>query len=189
MSADRISSAKRKASEACLDSEEVGFFPHKLKPIFTARPRQPESNQRLLEIKADKPADAEATVNLILPTEQVDVGDVGLVLSTKNVYVGTDSSNLTDGDEGCKTPKSEEHRIPKILTCPRAPRKPRPMPRKRTQSSAALCRALFVDPTQYNFYFFNFIIMTSSCHLSTQIQIPNLNVDIISYPPISCLEK
>ena len=38
----------------------------------------------------------------------------------------------------------------------------------------------------YNFYFFNFIIMTSCGHVSTQIQIPNPNVDISFYPPISC---
>ena len=41
----------------------------------------------------------------------------------------------------------------------------------------------------YNFDFFNFIIMMSSCHMSTQIQIPNPKADIISYQPISCLEK
>ena len=35
----------------------------------------------------------------------------------------------------------------------------------------------------YNFYFFNFIIMMSSCHMSTQIQIPNPNVDIICDTP------
>ena len=29
----------------------------------------------------------------------------------------------------------------------------------------------------------------SSCHMSTEIQIPNPNVDIIAYQPISCLEK
>ena len=38
-------------------------------------------------------------------------------------------------------------------------------------------------------YFFNFIIMTSSFHMSTQIQIPNPKADIIFYPPISCLQK
>ena len=29
----------------------------------------------------------------------------------------------------------------------------------------------------------------SSCHMSTEIQIPNPNVDIISYQPINGLEK
>ena len=38
----------------------------------------------------------------------------------------------------------------------------------------------------YNFDFFNFNIMTSGGHMSTQIQIPNPKVDITSYPPISC---
>ena len=41
----------------------------------------------------------------------------------------------------------------------------------------------------YNFYFFIFIIMMSSCHMSTQIQIPNPKAEIIFYPPISCLQK
>ena len=38
-------------------------------------------------------------------------------------------------------------------------------------------------------HFFNFLIMTSCCHMSTQIQIPNPKADIISYPPISSLQK
>nr|ABR16514.1 unknown [Picea sitchensis] len=33
---------------------------------------------------------------------------------------------LAKGDQdGCETPKSEEHKIPKVLECPRAPRKPK----------------------------------------------------------------
>ncbi|KAI3412745.1 uncharacterized protein J3R85_016948 [Psidium guajava] len=34
----------------------------------------------------------------------------------------------TDEAEGCKTPSSGEHRIPPVLTCPAAPRKPRMQP-------------------------------------------------------------
>ena len=41
----------------------------------------------------------------------------------------------------------------------------------------------------YNFDFFNFIIMTSSCHMSIQIQIPNSKSYIIFYPPIKCLQN
>ena len=41
----------------------------------------------------------------------------------------------------------------------------------------------------YNFYFFNFIIMMSCYHMSTQIQIPYPKVYIIFYPPISCLQN
>ena len=37
--------------------------------------------------------------------------------------------------------------------------------------------------------FFNFMIMMSSCHMSSEIQIANPNVDIMSYQPISGLEK
>jgi hypothetical protein len=33
---------------------------------------------------------------------------------------------LAKGDrDSCETPKSEEHKIPKVLECPRAPRKPK----------------------------------------------------------------
>jgi len=147
MSGDRISSGKRKASDVGLDSEDVGF-PPQLKPIVTAGPRRAARNQRFLEFKTDEPAAGES----ILPTEQVDVWVVGLNLSTENVDVGVEADNLTDGDEGCETPKSEEHRIPKILTCPPAPRKPRPTARRKTQS-AALSRALFVNPSELNLFF------------------------------------
>ena len=41
----------------------------------------------------------------------------------------------------------------------------------------------------YNFYFCNFIIMTSCCHMWTQIQMPNSKAYIIFYPPISCLQN
>jgi hypothetical protein len=148
MSADQISGEKRKASDVDLDSEDIRFLRQKLKPIVTARPRRPACNQRFLDIKADKPADDEAAVDLVLPTEQVD-GGVGL-----NGDVGVDANNLTDDDEGCKTPKSEEHRIPKILICPPAPRKPRPtFARRKTESAAKLRRALFVNPSELNLLF------------------------------------
>ncbi|KDP45062.1 hypothetical protein JCGZ_01562 [Jatropha curcas] len=34
----------------------------------------------------------------------------------------------SDCDDGCRTPTSEEHKIPAVLSCPPAPRKPRRMP-------------------------------------------------------------
>ena len=58
-----------------------------------------------------------------------------------------------------------------------------------TAAAAAAAGGMSQMAMGYNFYFFNFIIMTSSCHMSTQIQIPNYKVDIIFYPPISCLQK
>ncbi|OWM70262.1 uncharacterized protein LOC116194141 [Punica granatum] len=43
-----------------------------------------------------------------------------------------------DGDEGCRTPTSSEHRIAPALTCPPAPRKPRrTATRKRARPSEA----------------------------------------------------
>lgn len=148
MSVNPISAGKRKASDVGLDSEDVGF-PPQLKPIVTARPRRACRKERLLEFKtADEPAAAE----LNLPTEQSDVGVVGLILGTENVNVGVEEENLTVGDEGCETPKSDEHRIPKILTCPPAPRKPRPTARRKTES-AAQSRALFVNPSELNLFF------------------------------------
>jgi len=146
MSADRISAAKRKASDVDLDSEDVVFFPHKLKPIVTARPA---CNQRILKLKAGKPSETESAVDSVLPTEQVNV-DVAVV---KLISPTIDSNNLSDGNDGCETPKSEEHRIPKILTCPPAPRKPRPTARRRTQSAAKVRRALFVNPSDLDLLF------------------------------------
>lgn len=148
MSADRISAVKRKASDVGLDSEDVEF-PPQLKNIVTAWPRQAARNQKLLEFK---PADEPATAELVLPTENVDVDAVGFILQTENVDVGVEEKNLTEGDEGCETPKSEEHRIPKVLTCPPAPRKPRPTARRKNES-AARSRALFVNDSELNLFF------------------------------------
>lgn len=159
MSVDRISSEKRKASDGGIDSEDIEF-PPQLKPILTAWPRRPCRKQRLLEFKnAGEPAaaefknaDAPAAAGVILPAEQVDVETVEQILAAENVNVGVDADNLNAGDEGCETPKSEEHRIPKILTCPPAPRKPRPTARRKTES-AAQARALFVNPSELNLFF------------------------------------
>lgn len=169
---DRNSSRKRKASGVIgLHSENVGF-PPKLKPVVTARPCRPACNDRVLELKADATADIEGEVEfVVLPTEHVDAATLGSYLSTENVDAAVDSKKLmegdegcetskseehrlTDEDEGCETPKSEEHRIPKILACPPAPRKPRPTARRKTESVAALSRALFVDSSDFNLLFF-----------------------------------
>lgn len=148
MSADRISAGKRKASDVGLDSEDVGF-PPQLKIIVTAPPRRAARNQKFLEFK---PADEPATAEFVLPTEHIDVGAAGLILPTENIDIGIHAKNLTDGDEECETPKSEEHRIPKVLTCPPAPRKPRPTARRKTES-AARSRALFVNDSELNLFF------------------------------------
>lgn len=171
MSVDRNSARKRKASDVIgLHSENVGF-PPKLKPIVTALPCRPACNERVLELKADATADIEGEVHFVLPTEHVDAATLGSYFSTENVDAAVDSKNLTEGDEGCETsksgehrltdseegcetPKSEEHRIPKILACPPAPRKPRPTARRKTESMAALSRALFVDSSDLNLLFF-----------------------------------
>lgn len=173
MSVDRNSARKRKVSDVIdLHSENVGF-PPKLKPVVTARPCRPASNcnERVLELKANATADIEGEVDFVLPTEHVDAATLGSYLSTENVDATVNSKNLTEGDEGCETskseehrltdseegcetPKSEEHRIPKILACPPAPRKPRPTARRKTESAAALSRALFVDSSNFNLLFF-----------------------------------
>ena len=41
---------------------------------------------------------------------------------------GPSTTNKGFGDEGCTTPKSEKHKIPEIMTCPPAPKKPRVSP-------------------------------------------------------------
>lgn len=153
MSADRMSAGKRKTSDGGIDSEDIEF-PPQLKPIVTARPCR---KQRLSEFKnADDPATADiknsdepAAAEVIL---QVDVGTVEPISAAEDVKVTVAANNLTVGDEGCETPKSEEHRLPKILTCPPAPRKPRPTARRKTES-AAQARALFVNPSELNLFF------------------------------------
>lgn len=51
---------------------------------------------------------------------------------------------LVQGDQdGCETPKSEEHKIPKVLECPPAPRKPRP---DRKSTTATLPKGFFFFP-------------------------------------------
>ncbi|KAK6933468.1 hypothetical protein RJ641_036362 [Dillenia turbinata] len=56
-------------------------------------------------------------------SEEVDNNNVGAV----------QSSEINKSEEECVTPKSEEHRIPAILSCPPAPKKPlqRPISCKR----------------------------------------------------------
>jgi len=49
---------------------------------------------------------------------------------------------MADNDTS-ETPKSEEHKIPKVLECPPAPRKPRPAPKRKT---ATLPESLFFFP-------------------------------------------
>lgn len=62
-----------------------------------------------MELKADAAADIERQVDLVLRTELVYGGTLGLYLSTENVDIVVDSNNLTDDHEGCETSKSEEH--------------------------------------------------------------------------------
>ena len=57
--------------------------------------------------------------------------------SRKDVEVeGDDNPN----DDGFKTPTSSDHRIPVILQCPPAPRKPKPVPSKKRKA----CRSRIV---------------------------------------------
>lgn len=65
------------------------------------------------------------------------------------------ASNCIDvgEDEGCETPKSEEHQIPKVLSCPRAPKKPRATATRRKSEnffhiSSRDLNLLFGDPSQ-----------------------------------------
>jgi len=58
-------------------------------------------------------------------------------------------------DEGCTTPKSEKHKIPEIMTCPPAPKKPRVSP---STSNCILQRrrpiSFFAHPDLDKFFMF-----------------------------------
>ncbi|GLJ43324.1 hypothetical protein SUGI_0899830 [Cryptomeria japonica] len=54
-----------------------------------------------------------------------------LLLCTENSnFEFLDSNYNVEGNEECHTPKGEEYQLPKILSCPPAPRKPRPTSKK-----------------------------------------------------------
>ncbi|XP_038902266.1 cyclin-dependent protein kinase inhibitor SMR13 [Benincasa hispida] len=60
----------------------------------------------------------------------------------------TDECSDTDG--GCSTPKAERHRIPEILTCPPAPKKPRAV----SDCSFRRSPIAFFAPPELELFFF-----------------------------------
>eukprot|EP01018_Ginkgo_biloba_P001846 Gb_00127 [translate_table: standard] len=116
-SVDRTNTGKRKADEF-LDIGDVGF--PSLRPIVTAQPT--------------------ARTKLICTQEQTHENVVqDIVLKTHDKVMNEANENT----EGCETPKSEEHKIPEILECPPAPKKPRPTPKRK---SAGPPGGFFVPP-------------------------------------------
>ncbi|GLJ43328.1 hypothetical protein SUGI_0899940 [Cryptomeria japonica] len=110
-------SKKRKVTQ----DEEDGGFPPCLKPIVTAHP--PCKSRLLLSTVESKESDG---------------------------VVDLDISGTSFGEEdndGCETPKSEKHQIPKLLTCPPAPRKPRSTAKRKTGEF------FYVSPDELNLLF------------------------------------
>ncbi|GLJ43322.1 hypothetical protein SUGI_0899790 [Cryptomeria japonica] len=125
MCKDRVSGApeavqKRKAME---DTDDMGFLPT-LKPIITDR----HTSKARLSYTQDSMAD----LNL-----------------TRTCFEDNEHHNNCNDNEGCETPKSEKHQIPKILSCPGAPRKPRPTVKKCKRSE----EFFYISPVELNLLF------------------------------------
>lgn len=60
----------------------------------------------------------------------------------QNIVEVNTAEKLGDDQDGCKTPTSEEYKIPKVLECPPAPRKPRPEQKRKT---ATLPKGFFFE--------------------------------------------
>ncbi|CAK9314201.1 unnamed protein product [Citrullus colocynthis] len=60
------------------------------------------------------------------------------------------TDDCSDIDGGCSTPKAERHRIPEILTCPPAPKKPRPV----SDCSFRRSPIAFFAPPELELFFF-----------------------------------
>lgn len=95
---DRSTDRKRKG-DATFDIEGMVFPP--LKPIVTTQ--------------------SASRAKILCSHEQQKYDFLHDVIDAK---MENESLGMVDQD-GCKTPKSEEHKIPKMLECPPAPRKPK----------------------------------------------------------------
>jgi len=61
--------------------------------------------------------------------------------------------NNNNNNNECRTPTSEEHRIPKILDCPPAPRKPRRVPSCKRKLSPEVQFFEIVNPEEVDAFF------------------------------------
>ncbi|GLJ43319.1 hypothetical protein SUGI_0899750 [Cryptomeria japonica] len=117
MSTDRISAAppskKRKAAH------KDGGFPA-LNPIV---PAPPACKPRFLLCSEDS---------------KKDYNDCNQVELDSTSFGNGDDSYNVGGNEECHTPKGEEHRVPQILSCPLAPKKPRSTARIKTMEFFSL---------------------------------------------------
>ncbi|KAF5742582.1 hypothetical protein HS088_TW09G00633 [Tripterygium wilfordii] len=72
--------------------------------------------------------DLEFSVKL-LPKIRLPVIDIDSLKSSSDdsgsVIIQTEINSSSEESESCQTPTSAEHKIPTILSCPAAPRKPR----------------------------------------------------------------
>ncbi|KAL2320782.1 hypothetical protein Fmac_029751 [Flemingia macrophylla] len=64
--------------------------------------------------------------------------------------VEEDNKDACSSSSGCATPKAKRHRIPKVLTCPQAPKKRRVMPNCSSNRSPI---AFFASPDIELFFF------------------------------------
>lgn len=116
LTVDRSNDSLRRA-DISFDIEGMVFPP--LKPIVTSRP--PSRTEISCTHEQQKGEFLQNVVEVTVENELLATGD----------------------PDGCETPKSEEHKIPKVLECPPAPRKPRPAPKRKT---ATLPEGFFFFP-------------------------------------------
>eukprot|EP01018_Ginkgo_biloba_P001841 Gb_23786 [translate_table: standard] len=117
-SIDGTNIGKRKAEESLVDLGGADFA--SLPPVVTARQK---SRTKLL-------CSHEQTQSIVQD-----------IVSNTHDKMEDEENEYTEGS--CETPKSEEHKIPTVLECPPAPKKPRPTSKRK---SAGPPGGFFVPP-------------------------------------------
>jgi len=78
--------------------------------------------------------------------------DIGGNVAVKPQKTEEEEAKENNNNE-CRTPTSEEHRIPKILDCPPAPRKPRRVPSCKRKLSPEVQFFEIVNPEEVDAFF------------------------------------
>ncbi|XP_062155631.1 cyclin-dependent protein kinase inhibitor SMR1 [Alnus glutinosa] len=82
-----------------------------------------------------------------------DIGGNVAVKPQKTEEEEAKENNNNNNNNECRTPTSEEHRIPKILDCPPAPRKPRRVPSCKRKLSPEVQFFEIVNPEEVDAFF------------------------------------
>jgi hypothetical protein len=101
------------------------------------------SKIRLLTVKTRTTAQA---------SKDAAADDIGGNVAVKPQKTEEEEAKENNNNE-CRTPTSEEHRIPKILDCPPAPRKPRRVPSCKRKLSPEVQFFEIVNPEEVDAFF------------------------------------